>query len=1100
MKLIGFSIRRPVTIVMLMVSMILFGSVAFSRLPINLLPDITYPTLTVQTEFLGAAPNEIENLISKRVEEAVGVVTGVVRVSSISRPDRSDVVLEFAWGTNMDFASLDVREKIDLLNLPQEAEKPILLRFDPGLDPILRIALYGDESLTALRIMAEDEIKRELESLEGVAAVKVSGGLEEEIHVELDEARLASLGIPITQIANRLSQENINLAGGTIKEGEAEYLVRILNEFQNVEEIGEIVVGQKANAPIILNDVADVTKSHRERKVSTRVNGQESIEIAIYKEAGSNTVSVAQGVKSKLREVQENVSGVSGDVNMEVVFDQSTFIEQSVNEVLNTAIMGGVLAVLVLFLFLRNSSTVIIGFSIPISVIATFFFLFIFDVSLNIMSLGGLALGIGMLVDNSIVVLESIDRYRKERITAAEAAEKGGSEVGQAVVAATMTTLCVFVPIVFVEGIAGQLFRDLALTVTFSLISALLVAVTLIPMLSSRLRNEVDKERDEMAAAASSSVVAAPEHQSFLNRLMRPVKVGLGYIAMALTWIIVHTLKVLKIVALLVGRFLNLLLTPLLFAFDQVFNLLARVYPGLLRWSLANRAVTLFILVLSLGGSVLLVPRLGVELIPEMSQSEFFVNVKLPVGSPLPVTERVLGEMAYIAQGYEEVKTVYVLTGTMGQSGGNAGEERENIGQLHIQLDAGVRGEAEEKVINQMRTDFASIPGIEPPKFARPSYFSFRAPVEVEITGYNLTRLADIADEIAFQLGTVPGLTDVKSSMEGGNPEVQILFNRRKLANMGLELGNVTQIVQDKVQGRVATELTRRDRRIDIRVWAEDEIRLSLEAINRLVINPEGLVPIPLSAVASVVVAQGPSEIRRINQQRVSLVSANLTGRSLGDVTGDISQIINDLALPIDFEVLIKGQNEEMQVAFDSMQFAILLSVFLVYLVMASQFESLLHPFVILFTFPFSMIGVIVTLLATGQTISVVVLIGVIMLAGIVVNNAIVLVDFVNQLRRRGLSIDEALLEAGQVRLRPILMTTSTTVLGLLPMAIGIGEGAEIRAPMAITVIGGLIASTLVTLVLVPLIYTTLESFVARVFDLFGKSVQKPVAEEVVEA
>ena len=309
----------------------------------------------------------------------------------------------------------------------------------------------------------------------------------------------------------------------------------------------------------------------------------------------------------------------------------------------------------------------------------------------------------------------------------------------------------------------------------------------------------------------------------------------------------------------------------------------------------------------------------------------------------------------------------------------------------------------------------------------------------------------------------------------------------------------VHQIVQDKVQGRVATELTRRDRRIDIRVWAEDETRLSLDAIRRLVINPEGLVPIPLSAVAAVVVAQGPSEIRRINQQRVSLVSANLTGRSLGDVTGDILQIINDLALPIDFEVLIKGQNEEMQVAFDSMQFAILLSVFLVYLVMASQFESLLHPFVILLTFPFSMIGVIVTLLTTGQTISVVVLIGVIMLAGIVVNNAIVLVDFVNQLRSRGLSIDEALLEAGQVRLRPILMTTSTTVLGLLPMAIGIGEGAEIRAPMAITVIGGLIASTLVTLVLVPLIYTTLESFVARVFDLFGRSVQQPVAEEVVE-
>lgn len=1099
MKLIGFSIRRPVTIIMLMVSMILFGFVAFSRLPINLLPDITYPTLTVQTQFLGAAPNEIENLISERVEEAVGVVSGVVRVSSISRPDRSDVVLEFAWGTNMDFASLDVREKIDLLNLPQEAEKPILLRFDPGLDPILRIALYGDESLTTLRIMAEEEIKRELESLEGVAAVKVSGGLEEEIHVEIDDARLASLSIPISQIATRLAQENINLAGGTIKEGEAEYLVRILNEFKDVEEIGEIVIGQKGNVPIILTDVADVVKSHKERKVSTRVNGQESIEIAIYKEAGSNTVSVAKGVKDKLAEVQENVSGISGDVNMEVVFDQSTFIEQSVDEVLNTAIMGGILAVFVLFLFLRNSSTVIIGFSIPISVVATFFFLFVFDVSLNIMSLGGLALGIGMLVDNSIVVLESIDRYRKERISAVEAAERGGSEVGQAVVAATLTTLCVFVPIVFVEGIAGQLFRDLALAVTFSLVSALLVAVTLIPMLASRLRSETDREQDALAAELTDNTDEAV-HESFLNKLMRPIQIAISYVASGLTWILVHTFKLLKIIVLLIARALGLVLSPLLFVFDQALNLLSRTYPALLRWTLTNRAATLFILVLMLGGSLTLVSRLGIELIPEMSQSEFFVNVKLPVGTPLPVTERVLGEMASVAEQSANVKTVYVLSGTMGQSGGNAGEERENIGQLHIRLDDGIRGGEEEAVMNQMRQDFAAIPGIDPPKFARPSYFSFKAPIEVEVTGYSLSRLAEISDAIALDMGTVPGLTDVKSSMEGGNPEIQILFDRRRLANLGLQIGSVTQIVQDKVQGRVATELTRRDRRIDIRVWAEDETRLSLDAIRRLEVNPEGSVPIPLSAVADVVVARGPSEIRRINQQRVSLVSANLTGRTLGDVTSDIQGIINDLALPIDFQVLIKGQNEEMQVAFESMQFAILLSVFLVYLVMASQFESLVHPFVILFTFPFSMVGVILTLLIANQTISVVVLIGVIMLAGIVVNNAIVLVDYVNQLRRKGLGVNESLLEAGQVRLRPILMTTATTVLGLLPMAIGIGEGAEIRAPMAITVIGGLTASTLVTLVLVPLIYTSLESFMARVYGLFGRSLQSSVSEEVVEA
>lgn len=1099
MKIIGFSIRRPVTITMLMAAMILFGYVAFQRLAINLLPDITYPTLTVRTEYPGAAPNEIENLISEPVEESVGVVNGVVRVSSISRPERSDVVLEFAWGTNMDFASLDVREKIDLLNLPQEAEKPVLLRFDPGLDPILRIALYGDESLTTLRIMAEEEIKRELESLEGVAAVKVSGGLEEEIHIEIDQARLAGLNIPITQVAARLAQENVNMAGGTVKEGEAEYLVRILNEFRTVDEIGDIIVGEKAGVPIILSDVAKVDKSHKERKVSTRVNGQESIEIAIYKEAGTNTVSVANNVKNKLRAVEANLSGIAGNVHMEVVFDQSTFIEQSVNEVLNTAVLGGILAIFILYLFLRNQSTVIIGFSIPISVITTFFFLYLFDVSLNIMSLGGLALGIGMLVDNSIVVLESIDRYRKKRIPSAEAAERGGSEVGQAVVAATLTTVCVFVPIVFVEGIAGQLFRDLALAVTFSLVAALLVAITLIPMLASKMRNPGEASEPASAEGDTEAMAEDTTGTSRLGKILQPVRAVKAAVLGALNVGVVYILKALKTAGLLLIRAFNLMLTPVSFVFDRGLGGVTRVYPVLLRGALGHRSLSLLAGVVLLAGSFRLAPMLGVELIPEMSQGEFFVNVTMPVGTPLTTTEQVLNRMAAVAQAYDEVNTVYVLAGTMGQSGGNAGEERENVGQLHIRLHEGIRGAAEEAVMNRMRVDFASIPGIEPPKFARPSYFSFKAPVEVEITGYNLTRLAEVSDAVAGQLRAVPGLTDVKSTMEGGNPEIQILFDRRRLANLGLNLGTVTQIVQDKVQGRVATELTRRDRKIDIRVWAEDQTRLSLDAVRRLVINPEGAVPIPLSAVADVVVAQGPSEIRRVNQQRVAQVTANVTGRPLGDVTADIQGIIDRLSLPLDFEVQIKGQNEEMRVAFDSMQFAILLSVFLVYLVMASQFESLLHPFVIMFTFPFALIGVIFTLLVTGQTISVVVLIGVIMLAGIVVNNAIVLVDYVNQLRRRGLSIEEALVEAGQVRLRPILMTTSTTVLGLLPMALGFGEGSEIRAPMAITVIGGLIATTLVTLVLVPLIYITLETVMAGIFALFGKTWHKPVTEEVAE-
>ena len=1096
MKIIGFSIGRPVTIIMLMTAMLLFGFIAFSRLPINLLPDITYPTLTVRTEYIGAAPNEIENLISEPIEEAVGVVTGVVRVSSISRPERSDVILEFEWGTNMDFASLNVREKIDLLNLPQAAEKPILLRFDPSLDPILRIALSGNESLTALRIMAEEEIKRELEALEGVAAVKISGGLEEEIHVELDESRLASLGIPITQVASRLEQENVNLAGGTIKDGETEYLVRILNEFQAVDEIGDIIVGQVNTVPILLSDVATVSKSHKERKLSARIDGRESIEIAIYKEAGTNTIQVGRVVKDRLDSVRETVAGLTSGVDLEVVFDQSIFIQQSVDEVLKTALYGGILAILVLYLFLRSSSSLIIGVSIPISVVTTFFFLYAFDVSLNIMSLGGLALGVGMLVDNSIVVLEGIDRHRRRGgdHPVAERVRLGASEVGQAVVAATLTTVCVFVPIVFVEGIAGQLFRDLALAVTFSLIVATLVAVTLIPVISSILH----REREVLPAGGDAQ--STPDPATALGKIRTVLSAVWRGISLVLGWVVTGVFFVVRWVFWFVWAVVRVVLWIPGWIFDQVFPVIRRAYPPFLRWALGNRVLTLFAGAALLAGSIYAVPSIGIELIPQMSQGEFFVNVKLPVGTPLPVTESALNRMSDIARDYPEVSTVYVLAGTMGQSGGNAGEERENIGQLHIRLEPGLRGEVEEDVMNRLRESFEPIPGIEAPEFARPALFSFKNPVEVEVSGYNLSRLTEVSEELAAEMSMVPGLTDVKASMEGGNPEVQILFDRRKLANLGLNLGTVTQIVQNKVQGNVATELTRRDRKIDIRVWAEDETRLSLDAIRRLVVNPEGTVPVPLAAVAEVRVAQGPSEIRRVNQQRVAIVSAGLSGRSLGDAADDIQGIIDGFMLPIDFIVGIKGQNEEMQVAFASLQFAILLSIFLVYLVMASQFESLLHPFVIMFTFPFSIIGVVATLVLTGQTISVVVLIGVIMLTGIVVNNAIVLVDYINQLRRRGTELEEAIVEAAQTRLWPIMMTTATTVLGLLPMAIGVGEGAELRAPMAITVIGGLIAGTMVTLVLVPLIYMTIEAAMARVHSLFARTAGHPVSQEVAEA
>jgi HAE1 family hydrophobic/amphiphilic exporter-1 len=1054
MKLVKFSIARPVTITMVFVASVIFGWVAFDRLPINLLPDISYPTLTIRTEYPGTAPGEVENLISKPIEEAVGVVSGVVRTSSISRPGVSDVIVEFEWDTNMDFASLDVREKLDMLNLPTDAEVPIVLRFDPSLDPIMRIALYGEENLIALRLIAEERIKQEMESLDGVAAVQVSGGLEEEIQVELDAAKLASLAIPITQVTTRLAQENVNLTGGTLKEGEAEFIVRTLNEFQTVDEINDIVVGLRNNVPVVLRDVAAVRKSHKERKVITRVNNLESVEIAVYKEADQNTVMVARRVKEKLDEIRAEWEKFGVPDKLVIIADQSEFIQQSVDEVMNTAIYGGILAILVLWLFLRNiKSTVIISLSIPISVIVTFFLMYVSGVTLNIMSLGGLALGVGMLVDNSIVVLEAIDRYRKQGLPPAEAADKGASEVGVAVTASTLTTICVFLPIIFVQGIAGQLFNDQALTVTYSLLASLLVALTLIPMLSS-----LDIRVEEAPVPATTS--RAGKWRQKLAEVFVAVPATL---ARGVRWLLGK-----------IGDGINFILSPAYRAFDAGLGKLQSRYPHLIDAIMPIRGrllgATLFLFALALGGASFV----GTELIPEMSQGEFYIDTKLPVGAPVEETDRLLTTVAAMVSQQPQAETIYTIAGASEQAGFSSSEERENLGQVHVKLQPGNIGDREQAVMDRLRAELANLPGTEF-KFSRPTLFSFKTPIEVEVRGYNLTELERISLELAQHMHEIPGLKDVKASTEGGNPEVQVVFNRRRVAALGLDINAIGNVIRNKVQGDVATEFTRQDRKIDIRVRASEEQRRNVDDLRRLVVNPASTVPVPLASIADVRLERGPSEIRRIDQERVALVTANLSGRDLGSVTTDIQKQIDQLQLPPDFLVRFGGQQREMATSFDSMKLAIALAIFLVYLVMASQFESLLHPFVIMFTIPFGLIGVILTLLVTRTVISVVVLIGVIMLAGIVVNNAIVLIDYINQLRKEGLSKMEAIKQAGQIRMRPIFMTTLTTILGLLPMALGFGEGAELRTPLAVTVIGGLTIGTMLTLVVIPMVYAVVE-------------------------
>lgn len=1046
MKIVEFSTKRRVTVVMLMITLVIFGLISFKRLPINLLPDISYPTLTVRSEYPGAAPSEIENLISKPIEDAVSVISNVVRVSSRSRSDVSEVVIEFAWKTNMDFASMDVREKLDLIDLPDDAERPVLLRFDPSQDPIMKLSLYGDEDLGNLRILADEELKPVLEGLSiesritgsstisGVAAVSISGGLEEEVHVDLEEARLANLGIPISLVIKRLKEENINLTAGIIKEGEVEYIVRTFNEFKKVEEINDIVIDFKNNVAVKIKDVGNVRKGYKERDVITRVNGQESVEIAIFKEAEANTVTVAKLVKERLGNIEEKLKKFSDSIKLDITFDQSRFIENSIKEVIYTAFWGGLLAIIVLFLFLRSiKSTLIISLAIPLSIIATFFFMYISDVSLNIMSLGGLALGIGMLVDNAIVVLESIDRYHSSGYRAIDAATKGASEVGKAVIASTLTTICVFIPIIFVKGIAGQLFNDQALTVTYSLLISLLVAITLIPMLAS------------VSVRSRSGAEDQKEKQNEISK---------------------HNSRLSKI--------LNILFYPLTKVFNSIFSSITKVYPIVIGFSLSNKLIIVIIAFSILGGSWSLFLTLGKELIPELSQGEFSINVTKPIGTPLSSTLDTVKKIEDIAVNNPAIETIYTIAGSTSQAGGTISEERENIGEIHISLRDKSNRKLENEVMTDLRKKLKSLPAVEY-KFSRPSYFSYATPVEVEIGGYNINIITKLSELVMSEMERVEGLTDIKSTSEGEIPEIQIVFDRQKLSQLGLDLNTIANTIRDSVLGNVSTEFSKRDRKVDIRVRARKIDIESIEDLKGLVVNPGGKRPILLAAVARINIKKSPGEIRRLNQERVVVVSANLTGRDLRGAVTEIEDKIANIRIPDDYDVSVSGQNREMLVAFSSMSFAILLAAFLVYIVMASQFESLLHPLVIMSTIPFALVGVAIALFVSSKPISVIVMIGVVMLAGIVVNNAIILVDCINTRRKEGMPRRDAIIEGGKIRLRPIMMTTTTTVLGLLPLALGLGEGAELRMPMGITVIGGLLFSTLLTLVLVPVVYDIVE-------------------------
>jgi HAE1 family hydrophobic/amphiphilic exporter-1 len=1135
-SLSSFATRRPVAVLMVFLAAVVFGLFSYFRLPVTLMPELTYPTLTVRTEYPGAAPEEVENDVSRPIEEQLGVVGGLRRISSVSRAGLSDVVLEFAWDADLSDATQDTLERLDLVLLPDGAEQPLILHYDPSLDPVMELSLSsppvgtGEESLRRLRRIAELQVKRALEPIKGVAAVRVRGGLEEEIHVLLEEQKLARTGLSPSAVIERLRQENVNVAGGTLEEGRTEYMVRTLNEYQDLGQIANTIVTSMDGRDIRVRDLGRVVPGQRDREIETRTDGGESVQIDVYKEADANIVSLAERVTTAVGEIHEGEEGAEAKaaehgglrlgsgggpgggkpdaaglaqhlfdqegVRLAVVADRSNFIQGSIREVKNAAIFGGLLAVVVLFLFLANlRATSIIAVSIPISLAVTFAPLHLMGVSLNIMSLGGLALGIGMLVDSSIVVLESIFRCREEGDDVPTAAVRGTGEVRGAVVASTLTTIAVFFPMVFVEGIAGQAFGDLGLAVVISLLASLAVAVFFIPMLASRRGVDLERlarggsggPRFRMTAIRHSvrDLRALPTWAKLtlvvplylvvrllIHQILELVGMVVLFLVMVAVWAWVYALAPL-------GRLVGRLLSPLLSAADRGMTGLQNGYPRWVSAALRHSGLVAGATAAILAVTAWLFTGLGTELLPEVHQGELTFEVALPVGTPVEETAAILSPVEEAIR--SEVEHIDSLLVTFGFDAANTqrSDEGEHSARFKVLLDSS-DPRIEAQVVDAIRERLAGVPDAEA-RVTRPVLFSSKTPIEVEVHGDDLGRLKEMADQVRAEMETMPELADVESTLKSGAPEVQIVYDRTRLKRYGLNLRQVAELIRNQVQGFEATRFNRQDRRIPIVVRLEEADRESVRDVEELVVNPGGERPIPLSAVATVALGEGPSEVRRIDGQRVAVVGANLGDASLGGAVAAIERRLSSaLDWPDDMEFTISGQNEEWERSRGSLWLALGLSIFLVYVIMAAQFENLVHPLVILFTIPLAFFGTGLVLAWLHIPLSVVVFLGMIMLAGIVVNNAIVLVDYVNTLRRRGLSVDEAIVTAGRVRLRPILMTTATTVLGLLPMAIGIGDGAEIRTPMALTVIGGLITSTVLTLVVIPVIYRLFDRVQAR--------------------
>jgi HAE1 family hydrophobic/amphiphilic exporter-1 len=1020
MSLAQKSVERPIFTIMIVLIVLILGGLALSRLPVDLMPNITYPTLSVSTEYGNASPEEVEQLITRQIEKAVAAVPGVQSIESESGEGNSDIRISFNWGTNLDAASNDLRDRLDRVvpNLPDGAGRPSLRKFDLAATPILELGITSKLPPLQLRQLIDNQIQYRLERVPGVAAINVRGGLVREIHVNLDPEKIKALRLPLNQIVSAIQSSNLNLPAGSITSGNSEITIRTPGDFRNLTELRNSVVLERGGTAITLGQVAVVDDSWAKVTRYTRINGEPGIQISINKQSGTNTVGVAKAALAEIAKVNADIP----QVKLIPIMDSSVYIRRSISNVGQSALIGGILAILILLVFLRNlKSTAIISTAIPVSIVATFGLIYFSGFTMNLMTLGGLALGVGMLLDNSIVVLENIYRLRETGLSRKDAAIAGTKEVAAPIVASTLTTVVVFLPLVFVRGMSGVMFKQLSYVIAFSIFCSLVTALTLVPMLCSRLLtlNDPNVKPDE----------------SLRKRTYHAV-----------------------------GRFLT--------------GMEAK-YKALLHYALNHRLIIVISATSILICSLLLVPFVGKELMPQSDEGEVRVNVEMEAGTKLEITDAKMKQVeAIVTKAVPEIKNMVASIG-----GGGWGSAQSNTGSLRISLvTQAERKRSSEEVCTQLRKLLANISGAKIRVQPSTNLMVFRqmqsaaGRLEIVIRGNDLEIGGALAKQIQKIVDSVKGVTDSNISRTTGTPEELVLVDRQKAAEMGLSIEQIAQMLQTVLSGTKAGSFRQGGKEYAILVQVDEKDKRSLNDILNLTLTNSAGDPIVLRNVVTVQPGRGASEIERQNQERVTMINANISGRDMNSIIKDIRKKLQDVAIPKDFAVVFGGDFEEQQKSFKELMVGFILALILVYMVMACQYESLRDPFVVMFSVPFAAIGVILLLFLTKTTFNIQSYIGCIMLGGIVVNNAILLVDTTNLLRRRdGMPVHAAIEEAGRRRLRPILMTASTTVLGLIPMAIGIGEGGEAQAPLARAVIGGMISSTLITLVFVPVIYSYFE-------------------------